>query len=637
MLVVLDLSERENFAVLYNDMLQAEKVLGQMESLLTVFQNDIGSITAEIVKMQKEAKLKELQVEQRRHAEGDLSKFINSTMLPDNLRRALMQLSIDESYVVFLKEYSRRLTFISQFKGQNVRAVAEFESAYTQLTVTVCERILEWINQKFSLAFTDLESLSAMHKQLAKFRFLFTFLGKNWPEKGSEVFNYYVNQTRNLYYNYYRMYAQEMKKSQQEPPTTKDDLLAHVEGKFSSLFKGSTDTTQQKRLAVFTLGRRAEILTNKDKRVDFPTKIDANKKFPFEYLFRCINFMFLNDVCEESMFNLQVLSMDLTETIFDKACALVFRTLEDYLDGSYDMVGMLLLMVMVWQYRMIMSDRKEPALQGHLNQLTEILVTRFRFVFDLNLQSVANATPDALGGTETQHTHYVVKRYAEFLAACMYLLTEFPDALKVFRLKTKLPTLRAEIEKFITKIGTSYTDRVKTMVCFVNNYDAMHQVTLKYAGTEHEQHFRDLVETYSIQLADALLNQGFPYLIKFVKDNASVDAQSKTVQYREPTADPRFVEGILKKFHESWKKTLKDTQQQILSGIPNNGVAHNVQELVFRDVYFFYRILSDIVKQFYRTLTSSSYNVAQTELQFEIRSYLRPNSGTASAPATPSK
>jgi hypothetical protein len=631
-----DLSERENFAVLYNDMMEAEKVLGQMEKMLNIFQSDIGTISSEIMKMQREAKLKELQVEQRRHAEQDLSKFINSTMLPDNLRRALMQLSIDESYVIFLKEYSRRLTFISQFKGQNVRAVAEFESAYTQLTITICERILEWINQKFSLAFTDLESLSAVHKQLAKFRFLFTFLGKNWPEKGSEVINYYILQTRGLYYNYYRMYAQEMKKAQLDS-TTKEDLLAHVEGKLSSLFKGSAATTQQNRLAVFTLGRRAIILTNNDKKADFPTKIDSSKKFPFEHLFRCLNFMFLNDVTEESLFNWQVLSMDLTETIFDKGCALVFRTLEDYLDLSYDMIGMMILLIQVHQNRMAMADRKEPCLTGHMNQLTEILATRFRFVFDLNVTSVTNGTPEALGGMDTQHTHYVVKRYAEFLSACMYLLTEYPDALKVLRLKTKLPVLRGEMEKLVTKFGASYPDRVKTMLCFLNNYDAMHQVTLKYIGTEHEQHFRNLVDSYCVQFADSLLNQGFAFLLKFVKDNASVDSQSKTVQYRDPTADPRFVEDILKKFHQSWKKTLKDTQQIILSGIPNNGIAHKILELVFKDVYFFYRILNDIVSQFYKTLTNSQYIVAQTELQFEIRSYLKPNASTASAPATPSK
>jgi hypothetical protein len=633
------LSERENFAVLYNEMAETEKVLAQMEKMLNVFQSDIGTITSEILKMQKEAKLKELQVEQRRQAEQDLSKFINSTMLPDNLRRALMQLSIDESYVIFLKEYSRRLTFISQFKGQNVKAVAEFESAYTQLTITVCERILEWINQKFSLAFTDLESLSAVHKQLAKFRFLFTFLGKNWPEKGTEVINYYVNQTKTLYYNYYRLYAQEMKKSQLETvPTTKEDLLAHVEGKFSSLFKGSAATTQQNRLAVFTLGRRAAILTNSDKKADFPTKIDSSKKYPFEYLFRCINFMFLNDVSEESLFNLQVLSMDLTENIFDKACALIFRTLEDHLDLSYDMIGMMLLLIMVWQYRMIMADRKEPCMTGHLNQLTEILANRFRFVFEQNVQSVTNATPEALGGMETQHTHYVVKRYSEFLSACMYLLTEYPEALKVLRLKTKLPLLRSEIEKLVTKMGASYAaDRSKTMLCLLNNYDAMHQVTLKYVGTEHEQHFRDLVFSYCSQFADSLLNQSFAYLVKFVKDNASVDPSTQSVQYRDPTADPRFVEDILKKFHGSWKKSLKDTQQLILSGIPNNTIAHKILEQVFKDVYFFYRILMDIVKQFYKTLTNSQYLLAQTELQFEIRSYLKPNSGTTSAPATPSK
>lgn len=273
-------------------------------------------------------------------------------------------------------------------------------------------------------------------------------------------------------------------------------------------------------------------------------------------------------------------------------------------------------------------------------QLQEIIATRFRFIFEQNLQSVANATPDALGGMETQHTHFVVKRYSEFLNACMFLLTEYPEALKVLRLKTKLPVLRGEIEKLVTKMGTSFAggDKVKPMICFVNNYDAMHQVTLKYVGTEHEQHFRGLVESYSEQLSDALLNQGFAFLVKFVKDNATVDLATKTIQYRAPTTDPRFVEDILKKFHGSWKKTLKDIQTTVLTGIPNNSIALSVQKLVFKDVYFFYRSLSDMVSQFYKQLASSSYNVPQTELQFEIRAYLKPSQGSsASAPVTPSK
>ena len=65
-IILLDLSERENFATLYEEMTAVESALETIESVLNEFHEQLGTITEQIRSMQIEAKDQEKKLENRR-------------------------------------------------------------------------------------------------------------------------------------------------------------------------------------------------------------------------------------------------------------------------------------------------------------------------------------------------------------------------------------------------------------------------------------------------------------------------------------------------------------------------------------------------------------------------------------------
>lgn len=83
----IDLGERENFADLYTEMSFIEVKLAAIETIMSEYQTELGTVTAQIQEIQGALGSKEHRVRNRKDVQQHLRDFINDVNLPKNLKQ----------------------------------------------------------------------------------------------------------------------------------------------------------------------------------------------------------------------------------------------------------------------------------------------------------------------------------------------------------------------------------------------------------------------------------------------------------------------------------------------------------------------------------------------------------------------
>lgn len=597
-------------------MTECEKVINDIGNVLESFQSNLGRVASEILSLQKQAregeKLKTIAADKQQN----ISNFINNLSLPDNLVQVLKEHTMDDTYIEYLKQFSTKTRNMDRHIKHEIKSIQELQPKFEDLTKVVCKRIHDWIMQKYGMAFKDLESLMAIHHQLIHFNFFFEFLLDNNPEVSASLINYYSTKANKLYYHKFKAICYQTQKIYQTT-ATKEDLIVFSGSIMSSLFQKSS--TQK--MNVFSLGNRLDYLVNLDQTSFFPSKIES--KLPTEYLFRCIMFHMKEYVLEELYFSDSFLKSDISDTVLAKSQIHVLKLFEGLIENSFDMLGIMIKCVILkTYYKEIKSkyDRLPPETESFFTKLEELFAQRYNTIFQMNVESIQRTKPEVPIDVQPL---LAVRRYGEFLRSCMTLITSYPHELKFLNINSKLKSLRYEIENFVSKQVGSFKEKEKLIMFFINNFNVMQASIQDFGETEHLSNFVTKLNGYVSQLADILLISNFGYIVKFVKENAVVDVNTNSVKLNDPTADPRYVEEILKKFYKSWKDHLKDINGLIMSHLGTNlrnGLG--VLEVLSRDIVFYYKALLDIIRQHYKSLQNSTFIVSETEILYEMKSYL---------------
>ncbi|OUC41436.1 hypothetical protein D917_03375, partial [Trichinella nativa] len=75
--------QAENIATLHNEIRNCDKILNQMESMLTAFQSDLGNISNEIQSLQEQSVKMSVKLKNRQAVRGELSQFIDEIVVPE--------------------------------------------------------------------------------------------------------------------------------------------------------------------------------------------------------------------------------------------------------------------------------------------------------------------------------------------------------------------------------------------------------------------------------------------------------------------------------------------------------------------------------------------------------------------------
>lgn len=220
-------------------------------------------------------------------------------------------------------------------------------------------------------------------------------------------------------------------------------------------------------------------MTEVDPGIILPQVVqDKNMKLTFESSFKSICRLLMDNACSEYLFTLEFFvnghSKKFNETpggafneIFEITINLVQVLIKQFIDNTFDAIGILLCIRLNSQNLRIMQKRRIPCLDNFLNATNMMLWPKFQQVMDLHIDSLRQAVPSRLLQQKDVRPHYITRRYYEISVSLLFLNQGYEDA----SLTSSLVRLRSEFENLINRLAHEFPDAKQRTVFLINNYD----------------------------------------------------------------------------------------------------------------------------------------------------------------------
>lgn len=611
------IKESDNLVSLHDQIRDCDNILSQMETLLSGFQAEIGSISSDIKILQEKSMDMGLKLKNRKVAESKLAKFVEDIIVPPRMIDIIVDGEVNDEYMRSLELLSKKLKFVEvDAMVKSSKALKDVQPELERVRQKAISKVFDFIVQKLYALRKPKTNIQILQQSiLLKYKYAVTFLKENGKDIYTEVRAAYIDTMNKVLSAHFRAYIQALEKLQLDIATSSD--LIGVDTRSTSLFSRGREPLKN-RSAVFAMGERINILKEIDQPAIIPHIAEASSlKYPYEVLFRSLHKLLMDTASSEYLFCDDFFG---EESIFYEIFAGPFAVIDEHfnsiLPNCYDAIGLMLMIRIIHQHQLIMSRRRIPCLDSFLDKVNISLWPRFKMVFDMHLNSMRNANVKTLWEDDV-HPHYVMRRYAEFTASLIHINVEFGDG----QLELNLQRLRMAIDDLLIKLAKTFTKQKLQTVFLINNYDMTISV-LKEAGPEGgkiQLHFEELLKSNTAIFVEELLVEHFGDLIKFVKTRASEELTSTS----ERPITVAEVEPLVKDFASRWKAAIELMHKDVITSFSNFLCGMEILRAALTQLLLYYTRLSDCIK---RIVGGSALNkdlVSISSIMYEIRKYSR--------------
>ncbi|KAJ4966145.1 hypothetical protein NE237_017994 [Protea cynaroides] len=611
------IKESDNLVSLHDQIRDCDSILSQMETLLSGFQAEIGSISSEIKSLQEKSMDMGLKLKNRKVAESKLAKFVEDIIVPPRMVDIIVDGEVNDEYMRTLEILSKKLKFVQVDPiVRSSKALKDVQPELERLRQKAVSKVFEFIVQKLYALRKPKTNIQILQQNvLLKYKYAILFLKEHGKEVYTEVRAAYIDTMNKVLSAHFRAYFQALEKLQLDIATASD--LIGVETRSSGLFSRGREPLKN-RSAVFALGDRINILKEIDQPALIPHIAEASsQKYPYEVLFRSLHKLLMDTATSEYLFCDDFFS---EESIFYEIFAGPFAVIDEHLTtvlpNCYDAIGLMLMIRIIHQHQLIMSRRRIPCLDSYLDKVNIALWPRFKMVFDMHLSSLRNANLKTLWEDDV-HPHYVMRRYAEFTASLIHLNVEYGDG----QLELNLDRLRMAVDDLLIKLAKMFPKPKLQTIFLINNYD-MTIAVLKEAGPEGgktQLHFEELLKSNTGIFVEELLLEHFGDLIKFVKTRASEDPSSPS----ERPITVADVEPLVKDFASRWKAAIELMHKDVITSFSNFLCGMEILRAALTQLLLYYTRLTDCIKHIVGGSMLNKDLVSISSIMYEIRKYSR--------------
>ncbi|XP_051214760.1 vacuolar protein sorting-associated protein 52 A [Lolium perenne] len=610
------ITESENLVLLHDQICDCDNILSQMETVLTGFQTEIGSISSEIKVLQEKSMDMGLKLKNRKAAESKLSKFVEDIIVPPRMIDIIVDGEVNDEYLKTVEILSKKIKFIeADSMVKSSKALKDVQPEVERLRQKAVSKIFEFIIQKFYALRKPKTNIQILQQSVLKYKYTIVFLKEHAKEIYAEVRAAYIDTMNKVLSAHFRAYIQALEKLQLDIATSTD--LLGVETRSTGYLFSIGKEPLKARSSVFALGERINVLKDIDQPALIPHIAEAkSQKYPYEVLFRSLQKLLIDTATSEYLFSDDFFG---DESLFQDIFAGPIQVVDEYFNAvllnCYDAIGIMLMIRIMHQHQLIMFRRRIPCLDSYLDKVNMSLWPRFKMVFDLHLSSLRNANIRTLWEDDV-HPHYVTRRYAEFTASLVHLNVEYGDG----QLDLNLERLRMAIEDLLVKLAKMFPKPKLQTVFLINNYDLTIAI-LKEAGTDGgkaQLHFEEVLKSNIAIYVEELLLEHFSDLIKFVKTRTSEDAASSSDK-----ANIGDVEPLVKDFASRWKAAIELMHKDVITSFSNFLCGMEILKAALTQLLLYYTRLTECVK---RVNGGSSLNkdlVSISSILYEIKKYSR--------------
>ncbi|KAK8692077.1 hypothetical protein V6N13_075558 [Hibiscus sabdariffa] len=609
------IKESDNLVSLHDQIRDCDSILSQMETLLSGFQVEIGSISSDIKILQEKSMDMGLKLKNRKVAESKLAKFVEDIIVPPRMVDIIVDGEVNDEYMRTLDILSKKLKFVEvdpMVKAS--KALKDVQPELEKLRQKAVSKVFDFIVQKLQALRKPKTNIQILQQNvLLKYKYVISFLKEHSKEVHLEVRAAYIDTMNKVLSAHFRAYIQALEKLQLDIATSND--LIGVETRSTGLFSRGREPLKN-RSAVFALGERLNVLKEIDQPALIPHIAEASSlKYPYEVLFRSLHKLLMDTATSEYLFCDEFFG---EESIFYEIFAGPFAVIDEHfnsiLPNCYDAIGLMLMIRIVRQHQLIMSRRRIPCLDSYLDKVNIALWPRFKMVFDMHLSSLRNANVKLLWEDDI-HPHYVMRRYAEFTASLIHL--NDGDG----QLELNMERLRMAVDDLLMKLAKMFSKPKLQIVFLINNCD-MTIAVLKEAGPEGgkiQLHFEEMLKSNTGLFVEELLMEHFSDLIKFVKTRASEDPNGSS----ERPISVQEVEPIVKDFWSRWKGAIELMHKDVITSFSNFLCGMEILRAALTQLLLYYTRLSDCIKRINGGAALNKDLVSISSIMYEIRKYSR--------------
>ncbi|XP_066389078.1 vacuolar protein sorting-associated protein 52 A-like [Miscanthus floridulus] len=611
------IKESENLVSLHDQIHDCDNILSQMETVLTGFQTEIGSISSEIKVLQEKSMDMGLKLKNRKAAESKLSKFVEDIIVPPRMIDIIVDGEVNDEYMKTLETLSKKIKFIdADPMVKSSKALKDVQPEVERLRQKAVSKIFEFVIQKFYALRKPKTNIQILQQSvLLKYKYTIIFLKEHAKEIYAEVRAAYIDTMNKVLSAHFWAYIQALEKLQMDIATSTD--LLGVETRSTGFIFSIGKEPLKTRPSVFALGERINILKENDQPALIPHIAEAKShKYSYEVLFRSLQKLLIDTATSEYLFTDDFFG---EESIFHDIFAGPIQVVDEHFNAvllnCYDAIGIMLMIRIIHQHQLIMFKRRIPCLDSYLDKVNMSLWPRFKMVFDLHLNSLRNANIKTLWEDDV-HPHYVTRRYAEFTASLAHLNVEHGDG----QLDLNLERLRMAIEDLLVKLAKMFAKPKLQTIFLINNYDLTISI-LKEAGTEGgkaQQHFEEVLKSNIAIYVEELLLEQFSGLIKFVKSRPADETATNSEK-----ASIAEVEPLVKDFASRYKAAIELMHYDVITSFSNFLCGMEILRATLAQLLLYYTRLTECVKRINGGSALNKDLVSISSILFEIKKYSR--------------
>jgi hypothetical protein len=404
--------ECEKFIGLQTDIKSCDKILEEMEMLMSDYQSDLGKLSTDIQALQEQSFDLSRRLKNRVSVRKELGKVIDGLSLSPDMIKVICEGDVDEEFVELVIKLGRKLSFIRRNGEKNISAIEDVIPEMEKLRLKTAERIRSFMLEKIKSLTSGMNISVIQHSVLLKNKSLFYFVRINHPEVSGEISAHYIHVMNNYFHGRFTKYISRLLKLQLISADENDVIgVEDVVKKGLASFYPNKAPPKVK-YNFYSLGERIDILKN----LEAPALLchvaeEKHIKLWIESIFRTITRVLIDNASSEYCFVSEFFeskksskthtdNIDYFTEIFGKTIKYAMESLEQLVESSYDALGILLCIRINTQHRLIMQNRKLTCLDNFLNRVNLLLWPRFQLIMDLHLSSVSKGlAPLSAGGS----------------------------------------------------------------------------------------------------------------------------------------------------------------------------------------------------------------------------------------------
>lgn len=668
----------QDIASLAKELETCDGILLGLQEMLLGFQADLGGLSGDIRQLQETSKTLGVQLHNRKAAALGLRDFLGRIILSPHLVNTIVKGPVNADFQQAIQELTQLYQDTHESKPQdwacgeppsNTVAGKEMQAHIQQLRLVAVSRVREYFYQQMTLLRKPQTNIRILQSHgLLHYADLYDFLMDAVPDVAKELFKVYTDSMAKTLYALFRTYqAQLIQLDATKYAATRQDVLA-VEDAY---LRDSITTKAKKRVDVFTLGNRANVLNNTHENpIVAYVAVSEHQTYPYERLLKSCLQHLVDAVTNEYVVCRQFFKRDAFEQIFPPTLQLLLEQLENYLFGCYDALCILLMIKVTHQFRRSAQSRTIHCLDSFFDQMTQLLWPRLKTVMELHMRSIKQATPLSLGGVDL-HAHYVSRRFAEFTCSVLLILQKgnkpasisspnttprkgslkeppnsatLPPSRRMASIANNPPAtdgkapptkssagdmllqdLNELLDEYIAlleRLSEEHTVNIKKIVFMINNLDqavCIFQERRVAGGKELNRILEMLMLQRELFVEEELL-QGFSKMIAFVQQT---EASLATGQATDATVNIQVVEALVREFASNWRSGMEAINRNVLSFFSNFRNGMEILKQVLTQLLLYYTRFQDVIRKVYKRQPPAFTKdlVPTTTILAEIKKY----------------